>query len=264
MRPPRRGPSDRKEEPEPAVLSRRARRRFHLRLGPGGKGRRRQHDLGNHRSGDAGHDRGDPPNSRGRRSGAVRRGARHHLSRGCPRLRPLQQGVRGALQGRGAGAHHRGGARRDRHQARDGRRRLQAARPLTTLGGWKPIASAEQTDGVPPPRNRGGRDVIRLLGRQTSGNVQKVVFCLEELRAPYKREDYGRQFGNTLTDEYRKLNPNAKVPTMIDGDLVIWESHTILRYLAAVHGPNLTGATPGERSMVERWMDWLLGALNTP
>src|SRR5262249_35680788 len=51
---------------------------------------------------------------------------------------------------------------------------------------------------------------------------------------------------------------------MIDGDLVIWESHTILRYLAAVHGPNLTGATPGERSMVERWMDWLLGALNTP
>jgi glutathione S-transferase len=106
--------------------------------------------------------------------------------------------------------------------------------------------------------------VIRLLGRQTSGNVQKVVFCLEELRVPYKREDYGRQFGNTLTDEYRKLNPNAKVPTMIDGDLVIWESHTILRYLAAVHGPNLTGATPGERSMVERWMDWLLGALNTP
>jgi glutathione S-transferase len=106
--------------------------------------------------------------------------------------------------------------------------------------------------------------VIRLLGRQTSGNVQKVVFCLEELRVPYTREDYGRQFGNTLIDGYRKLNPNAKVPTMIDGDLVIWESHTILRYLATVHGPNLTGATPGERSMVERWMDWLLGALNTP
>jgi glutathione S-transferase len=106
--------------------------------------------------------------------------------------------------------------------------------------------------------------VIRLLGRQTSGNVQKAIFCLEELGLPYTREDYGRQFGNTLTDAYRKLNPNAKVPTMIDGDLVIWESHTILRYLAAVHGPTLTGATPAERTMVERWMDWLLGALNTP
>jgi glutathione S-transferase len=106
--------------------------------------------------------------------------------------------------------------------------------------------------------------VIRLLGRQTSGNVQKVIFCLEEIGLAYIREDYGRQFGNTLTDAYRKLNPNAKVPTLIDGDLVIWESHSILRYLAAVHAPNLTAATPAERSMIERWMDFLLGALNTP
>jgi glutathione S-transferase len=106
--------------------------------------------------------------------------------------------------------------------------------------------------------------VIRLLGRQTSGNAQKVIFCLEELGLPYVREDYGRQFNNTLTEAYRKLNPNAKVPTLIDGDLVIWESHTILRYLAAVHGPTLTGASAAERTMVERWMDWLLGALNTP
>jgi glutathione S-transferase len=106
--------------------------------------------------------------------------------------------------------------------------------------------------------------VIRLLGRQTSGNVQKVIFCLEEIGKPYVREDFGRQFGNTLTDAYRKLNPTAKVPTLVDGDLVIWESHTILRYLAAVHAPTLTGATPAERTMVERWMDFLLGALNTP
>jgi len=107
--------------------------------------------------------------------------------------------------------------------------------------------------------------VIRLLGRQTSGNVQKVIFCLEEIGVPYVREDYGRNFnGNTLTDAYRKLNPNSKVPTLVDGDVVVWESHTILRYLAAVHKPSLTGAMPAERSLVERWMDWLLGALNTP
>src|SRR5262245_2303527 len=98
--------------------------------------------------------------------------------------------------------------------------------------------------------------MIKLLGRQTSGNVQKVIFCLEELRVPYVREDYGRQFGNTLTDDYRKLNPTAKVPALVDGDVVIWESHTILRYLAAKHGPSLTGATPAERTMVERWMDF--------
>jgi glutathione S-transferase len=106
--------------------------------------------------------------------------------------------------------------------------------------------------------------VIKLLGRQTSGNVQKVLFLLEEVKIPYTREDYGRQFGNTQTDAYRALNPNAKVPTMVDGDVVIWESHSILRYLAALHAPALHGATPAEKSQVERWMDWNLGALNTP
>jgi glutathione S-transferase len=107
-------------------------------------------------------------------------------------------------------------------------------------------------------------NVIRLLGRQTSGNVQKVIFLLEEIRIPYVREDYGRQFGNTTTEAYRKLNPNAKVPTVIDGDVVIWESHTILRYLSALHAPALHGATAAERTLVERWMDWLLASLNTP
>jgi glutathione S-transferase len=106
--------------------------------------------------------------------------------------------------------------------------------------------------------------VIRLLGRSTSGNVQKVLFALEEIGLNYTREDYGRQFNNTQTPEYRKLNPNSKVPTLIDGDTVMWESHTIVRYLVALHKPALTGSTPAERTYVERWMDWLLGALNTP
>jgi glutathione S-transferase len=104
--------------------------------------------------------------------------------------------------------------------------------------------------------------MIRLLGRQTSGNVQKVIFLLEELRVPYVREDYGRQFGNTNTDAYRALNPNAKVPTLVDGDVVIWESNTILRYLAAKHSAQLAGSTPAERALVERWMDWQLAAVN--
>ena len=106
--------------------------------------------------------------------------------------------------------------------------------------------------------------MIRLLGRQTSGNVQKVLFALEEIGVKYTREDYGRQFNNTQTPEYKKLNPNSKVPTLIDGEVVIWESNTILRYLAALHRPELTGATPAEKTEVERWMDWLLASLNTP
>ncbi len=104
--------------------------------------------------------------------------------------------------------------------------------------------------------------MLRLLGRKTSGNVQKVLFFLEETGTPYAREDYGRQFNNTQTPEYLKLNPNAKVPTLIDGDLAIWESNTILRYLAAKAGSPLYPAAPGARTEVERWMDWQLATLN--
>ena len=105
---------------------------------------------------------------------------------------------------------------------------------------------------------------MKLLGRKTSGNVQKVLFLLEELKLPYEREDYGRQFNNTMTPEYKAMNPNAKVPTLVDGATVIWESNSILRYLAASYAPQLTGATPAERTDVERWMDWLLASINAP
>ncbi|WP_376099873.1 glutathione S-transferase family protein [Roseomonas sp. CCTCC AB2023176] len=106
--------------------------------------------------------------------------------------------------------------------------------------------------------------MLKLLGRATSGNVQKVLFLLEEAGIPYQREDYGRQFGNTATPEYKAMNPNAKVPTLVDGDVVIWESNTVLRYLAATHAPAMHGETPADRSQVERWMDWVLAQLNAP
>ena len=105
---------------------------------------------------------------------------------------------------------------------------------------------------------------MKLLGRKTSGNVQKVLWLLEELKMPYTREDYGRQFNNTQTPEYLRMNPNAKVPTLVDGDLVIWESNTILRYLASKAKSPLYPADAAKRSQAERWMDWQLAALNGP
>jgi glutathione S-transferase len=104
--------------------------------------------------------------------------------------------------------------------------------------------------------------MYKLLGRQTSGNVQKIIFMLEELGAGYDRQDYGRQFENTQTAEYKALNPTSKVPTLVDGETVIWESNTILRYLANGKGAHLTGATAAEKTEVERWMDFLLAAVN--
>ncbi len=104
--------------------------------------------------------------------------------------------------------------------------------------------------------------MIKVLGRQSSGNVQKVLFCLAEAGIEFSREDYGRQFNNTQTAEYKALNPTSKVPTLIDGETVIWESNTILRYLADTGAKTLTGATSAERTEVERWMDWLLASIN--
>ena len=105
--------------------------------------------------------------------------------------------------------------------------------------------------------------MLRLLGRKTSGNVQKVLWLLEELQLAYEREDYGRQFGNTGDEEYLRLNPTGKVPTLIDGDNVIWESNTILRYLCSKTGSELLPADSAARSSCETWMDWLLASLNT-
>jgi glutathione S-transferase len=108
--------------------------------------------------------------------------------------------------------------------------------------------------------------MYKVLGRGTSGNVQKVCWLLEELGLPYGREDYGRQFNNTQTDAYLTMNPNGKVPTLVDGNVVIWESNTILRYLCnkLPGGSPLYPSDPAARSQVERWMDWQLASLNAP
>jgi glutathione S-transferase len=108
--------------------------------------------------------------------------------------------------------------------------------------------------------------MIKILGRSTSGNVQKVLWLLEELAQPYTREDYGRQFNNTQTPEYLSMNPSGKVPTIVDGDVVVWESNTILRYICnkSPGGATLYPADPAARTHVERWMDWQLASLNGP
>ena len=104
--------------------------------------------------------------------------------------------------------------------------------------------------------------MMQLLGRATSGNVQKVIFLLEELGLPYERKDYGKQFDNTTTPEYAALNPMQKVPTLVDGGTAVWQSNTILRYLANKSGSALYPADPAQRSQVDRWMDWTLAELN--
>ena len=99
--------------------------------------------------------------------------------------------------------------------------------------------------------------MLKLWGRDNSVNVQKVLWCLEELKVPYERIDAGMQYGVNKTPEFRKLNPNDLVPVIDDGGAVIWESNAIVRYLAAKYGNgSLWPEDPAARAQSDMWMDW--------
>ena len=99
--------------------------------------------------------------------------------------------------------------------------------------------------------------MLKIWGRTNSVNVKKVLWTADELGLRYERIDAGRQFGVVDTPEYKKLNPNALVPTIEDDGFVLWESHSIVRYLAARHGAGTLWPTdPRARADAERWMDW--------
>lgn len=105
--------------------------------------------------------------------------------------------------------------------------------------------------------------MIILHGRITSVNVQKVVFALGECGVAYERREAGGAFGVVDTPEYRAMNPNRLVPVLRDGDLVLWESNAIVRYLAARYAAGrLWPEDPGARALADRWMDWQQTVLN--
>ena len=99
--------------------------------------------------------------------------------------------------------------------------------------------------------------MLKIWGRLTSINVRKVVFTAQELQLPFERVDAGLQFGVVKSPEYLAKNPNALVPTLEDGDLRLWESNVIVRYLCARHSPGVLYPLELPRRFdAERWMDW--------
>jgi glutathione S-transferase len=107
--------------------------------------------------------------------------------------------------------------------------------------------------------------MLKIWGRTTSSNVQKVLWTCAELNISFERIDWGGPFGGNQDPDYLAMNPNGLVPTVKDGDLIIWESNTIIRYLCAKHGGALLHPSdPAQRTQVERWMDWQLASLTAP
>jgi glutathione S-transferase len=107
--------------------------------------------------------------------------------------------------------------------------------------------------------------VLTIYGRTNSVNVQKVLWCLAELAVPYTRIDAGLEHGKNTEPWYLALNPNGKVPLLTDGSFSLWESNSIVRYLAAKHGAgSLYPASLETRALAEAWMDWQLSTLLRP
>jgi glutathione S-transferase len=99
--------------------------------------------------------------------------------------------------------------------------------------------------------------MLKVWGRRNSFNVQKVMWLIGELNLPHEHIPAGGSFGQLTTPDFLTMNPHGRVPVIDDAGKIVWESHTILRYLAARFGaeqfwPN----DAGERSDTERWMDW--------
>lgn len=105
--------------------------------------------------------------------------------------------------------------------------------------------------------------MLKIWGRNTSSNVQKVIWALGEMKLPFDRIDVGGAFGKTKDPSYLAINPNSLVPTLEEEDgFTLWESNSIVRYLAAKHADRtLEPADLKTRALAQKWMDWQLSVL---
>jgi glutathione S-transferase len=108
-----------------------------------------------------------------------------------------------------------------------------------------------------------GEAVIKIWGRNTSSNVQKVMWAIGEIDLPHQRIDIGGPFGKNREPSYLAKNPNGLVPTLEEEDgFLLWESNTIVRYLAAKHRADvLEPSDLRARTLASKWMDWQLSVL---
>ncbi|MBV9261555.1 MAG: glutathione S-transferase family protein, partial [Pseudolabrys sp.] len=106
--------------------------------------------------------------------------------------------------------------------------------------------------------------MIKIWGRNTSSNVQKVMWAVGALSLKVERIDVGGAFGKNKEAPYLAMNPNGLVPTLEEEDgFTLWESNTVVRYLAGKYDKNnvLEPKNPQERGRASQWMDWQLTVL---
>jgi glutathione S-transferase len=103
--------------------------------------------------------------------------------------------------------------------------------------------------------------MLKIWGRNNSSNVQKAMWTVGELGLAHERIDVGGAFGKTKEEPYISMNPNSLVPTLEEDGFILWESNSIIRYLARKHGGTLEPADAKARAIASQWMDWQLSVL---
>lgn len=99
--------------------------------------------------------------------------------------------------------------------------------------------------------------MLKIWGRLSSVNVQKVVWCADELGLAYERLDVGGKFGGNQTPQYLAMNPNGLVPVIEEDGFILYESNAIVRYLSARDSPGkLWPDDLRKRADADRWMEW--------
>jgi glutathione S-transferase len=102
----------------------------------------------------------------------------------------------------------------------------------------------------------------RVWGRRSAFNVQKVMWVIGELGLPHEHVDAGGSAGGLDAPGFLAMNPHGRIPVIVDKESTVWESHSIIRYLAAAYGSgSLWPEDPAQRSLADRWMDWTLATL---
>ena len=99
--------------------------------------------------------------------------------------------------------------------------------------------------------------MMKVYADPITVNCRKVLAGLALLDAPYERVHVDYFEGEQKNPEFTRINPNASLPAMVDGDLVLWESNAILQYAADKHARD--SAYPRDlatRADINRWLLW--------
>jgi glutathione S-transferase len=99
--------------------------------------------------------------------------------------------------------------------------------------------------------------MLQLYGNPRS-RATRCLWMLEEVGQPYQLLDKSTRVDDLHSAEYLRLNPNARIPTLVDGDLVLWESMAINLYLAQKYEGPMHCASPEVLGLAAQWSFWAM------